>query len=145
MGAGYSPALRCCAHKLVDIIGSASCSAAPLTLNNLVPIFSRESVFFLRMRGVSQAHGGPPGFPRRPDCLSPIPQSTNWLGRKDISDDVKKFPGLGPALSVERDRGPQREQGRKCQCKRNRKVPPQPSNHPHATLRTCRSRNKRVG
>jgi len=57
MGAGYSPALRCCACKLVDIIGSASCSAAPLTLNNLVPIFSRESVFFLRMRGFSQAHG----------------------------------------------------------------------------------------
>jgi hypothetical protein len=44
-----------------------------------------------------QAFGGPPGFPQRPDCLSSIPQSSNWLGRKDISGDVKKFPGSGPA------------------------------------------------
>jgi hypothetical protein len=30
--------------------------------------------------------GGPPGFPRRPDC--------NWLGRKDISRYVKESLGL---------------------------------------------------
>ena len=66
MGAGYSPALRCCACKLVGIIGSASCSAAPLTLNNLVPIFSRESVFFFgcgasvrRTVGRQASPGGP--------------------------------------------------------------------------------------
>jgi hypothetical protein len=48
-----------------------------------------------------QAFGGPPGFPQRPDCLGSIPQSSNWLGRKDISGDVKKFPDFEAGFRAE--------------------------------------------
>ena len=51
-------------------------------------------------RRASVPRGGPPGFPRRPDCQSPIPQSSNWLGRRDISRDVKNSQLFGPALTA---------------------------------------------